>query len=647
MQKVRLFVVVMLAVCMASVVYAEKKTFTIINTNDLHYHLLGFSPNIDYTPFRINDDKTVGGWARIATVLHDIRKERENPVLTLDAGDFTMGSLFHMITREEAVELKLLRAMGYDVMCLGNHEFDLMPPGLARILNAAYQDGGLPQLVLSNARFSAEKEKDDTLEAVFKRGIVKPYTILERDGVRIGIYGLMGKVAAEDAPFASPMKFDDIVETSKKMVKLLREEEKVDMVICLSHSGLDEKKSKSEDEVMAKEVDGIDIIISGHTHTKLLEPIVVNDTIIVQAWEYGKHVGVLDFTFDKGNIEIAKYRIIEIDDTIKGDAKINNMILAAIDTINETVLNAHNLSFKQVIAKTRYDMRIEEDECNLGNMIADSMRWYVNRYDYDEKDPVTKVVIAIESRGLIRDDLLVGKTGDVAVCDLFRTFPLGIGMDDTMCYPIVTMYIYGQEIKKALEILTSVYPLKGSSYFIQLSGLKFTYNPNRVIFDRVTEIWLGDEESGYKPLDYSDSNKQLYRIAANIYNSTFLKVIGSFTMNILDIVPKDRQGNPIKDLKEVRVDMDKDTPGIQELKEWIGLMEYVRSFKDIDGDGLPDISEKYKGKLGRIVKQASWNPVSLLSRGTWLTWIGFAVFLVVLGIVALIARFVIRRFVRA
>ena len=109
MQKARLFVVAMLTVCMASVVYAEKKTFTIIHTNDLHSHLLGFSPNIDYTPFRINDDKTLGGWARIATVLHDIRKERENPVLTLDAGDFSMGSLFHMIIREEAVELKLLR----------------------------------------------------------------------------------------------------------------------------------------------------------------------------------------------------------------------------------------------------------------------------------------------------------------------------------------------------------------------------------------------------------------------------------------------------------------------------------------------------------------------------------------------------------
>ncbi len=647
MQKVRLFVVAMLTVCMASVVYAEKKTFTIIHTNDLHSHLLGFSPNIDYTPFRINDDKTVGGWARIQTVFRDIRKERDNPVLTLDAGDFTMGSLFHMITREEAVELKLMRAMKFDVTCLGNHEFDLMPPGLARILNAAYKNGELPQIVLANARFDAEKDKDDTLEAVFKRGIVKPYTILERDGVRFGIYGVLGKEAAEDAPFASPMKFDDIVETSKKMVKLLREKEKVDMVICLSHSGLWDDKSKSEDEIMAKEVDGIDIIISGHTHTKVMEPIVVNDTIIVQAWEYGKHVGVLDFTIEKGNIEIKKYRIVEIDDTIKGDAKINNMILAAIDTINETVLNAYNLSFKQVIAKTRFDMRIEEDECNLGNMIADSMRWYVNRYDYDEKDPVTKVVIAIESRGLIRDDLLKGKTGDVAVCDLFRTLPLGIGMDDTMCYPIVTMYVYGQEIKKALEILTSVYPLKGSSYFIQLSGLKFTYNPNRMIFDRVTEIWLGDEESGYELLDYSDSNKQLYRIAANIYNSTFLKVIGSFTMNILDIVPKDRQGNPIKDLKEVRVDMDKDTPGIQELKEWIGLMEYVQSFEDIDGDGLPDIPDKYKGKLGRIVKQASWNPVSLLSRGTCLTWIGFAIFLVVLGIVAMIARFVIRRFVRA
>ena len=198
-------------------------------------------------------------------------------------------------------------------------------------------------------------------------------------------------------------------------------------------------------------------------------------------------------------------------------------------------------------------------------------------------------------------------------------------------------------MKKALEILTSVYPLKGGDYYLQVSGVRFSYNPNRMIFDRVTEIWLGDEEDGYSFLDYSTSNERLIRVAADIYNATFLKVVGSFTWHVMDIVPKDRNGNPIADLKTVRVDADRQTPGLQELKEYAGVLEYVRSFPDVTGDGVPDIPEKYRGRLGRQLVEASWNPFKLLKRGTHVTWIACGAIFIVLLIVTLIAGFIWRR----
>jgi 5'-nucleotidase len=204
-----------------------------------------------------------------------------------------------------------------------------------------------------------------------------------------------------------------------------------------------------------------------------------------------------------------------------------------------------------------------------------------------------------------------------------------------MGYPLITCYFYAHEIKKTMEVVTSIYPRKGSNFFLQVSGLKFKYNPNRVIFDRVTEISLGSEEEGYQPLDYSESNKTLYRIATNIYNATFLGYVGQFTYGILDIAPKDRngnsivtktpKGNPLDVLLSLRVDVDKNKPEIQELKEWVALKDYVRDFPDKNGDGIPDIPEKYRGKLGRIVQEPSCNPVSLLSRGTYVTWIAFGV----------------------
>jgi 5'-nucleotidase len=641
--KVLRFSVFLAVLFLSANLFAGEKIVTIIHTNDLHSHLLGFSPNIDYRPDITEDDGTKGGWARIATVIKKEKGKRNNPVLVLDGGDFLMGSLFHMIAREEAVELRLMKDMGYDVLTLGNHEFDLKPRGLARILHAAVNKGGMPAVVFSNAIFSKESDRDDILEEAFNRGLVKPYIIMEKEGIKIGIFGLMGKDAAEKAPFASPVKFRDPIEIAKEMVKVLREKEKVDMVICLSHSGVRKKKSRSEDEILAKEVQGIDVIVGGHSHTRLEKPIVVNSTLILQAGEYGKYVGVLDLLWEKGKAKPKNYRLIDIDAKIPGDMTLQKKIESFIDIIDRDVLQAVNLSSRKVIGQTAFDLRIVEDESNLGNFIADSIRWYVNKHDYDPQDPGTKVVVAIESNGVIRDDLLRGKTGALAVSDVFRSIPLGIGMDDTMAYPLISCYLYASEIKKALEVLTSVYPLKESSYFLQVSGLKFTYNPKRVIFDRVTNIWLGSEEEGYIPLDYSESNKNLYRIATNIYNAAFLKIVGKYTYQILNIVPKDRHGVPVADLTAFRVDADKNQAGIQELKEWIGVMEYIKSFPDTNGDGLPDVPEKYRGKLGRIVMEASLNPVSLLSRGTLVTRAAFSAVVVLLIIFALMVIFIRKR----
>ena len=647
MRRLLTFLASFLLIMISQQIVAAEKTLTIIHSNDLHSHFLGAPPNIAYTPFITGDDETIGGLARIATVIKTVKENRKNPVLILDAGDFMMGSLFHMLSREHSFELRLLSMMGYDAATLGNHEFDLKPDGLARILRTAHSYGQIPPLVLSNAVFSQESSKDDSLEKIFTRGIVKPYHMLEKAGLRIGIFGLMGKDAAEVAPFSSPVTFDDPIATAQKIVKTLRETEKADMVICLSHSGLSENKKRSEDEILAREVNGIDIIISGHTHTKIKEALLVNDTIIVQAWEYGKQLGVIDIAYNDGQVFLKNYKLVEIDDKIKGDAEVSGQIEAFKADINRQVLAEEGLTFRKIIAETDFDLYLKTEESNLGNLIADSIQWYINKNDYNPADPATKVVVSIISNGVIRDPIVKGKTGQIAVCDVFRAIPLGIGFDDaeTMGYPLITIYIYPSELKKALEVLTSVYPLKGSDYFLQVSGVQFIYNPYRMIFDRVTEIRIGDEKNGYQLLDYSESNRNLLRIGADIYNATFLKVIGNFTWHVLDIVPKNRDGNPIDDLKTMRLDSDKQKPGIKELKEWKAVMEYIKSFPDTDGDGLPNVPDKYRNKLGRNVIEASLNPYKLLKRGTYVTWLAFFVLLLGILLILTTAWFIIKKIV--
>ncbi|MBU2547797.1 MAG: 5'-nucleotidase C-terminal domain-containing protein [Proteobacteria bacterium] len=628
----RILVAVIL-VFIASTASAAEKRLTLVHANDLHSHLLGFSPNIDYTPQRTGDDRTVGGWARLASAIERVRRERPGPVLVLDAGDFMMGSLFHLISREEAVELRLLYRMGYDLLTLGNHEFDLKPRGLARILAAARDRGELPRIVSSNAVFSAESDQDDELERLFKEGLVEPYRVLERDGLRIGFFGLMGRDAAQVAPFARPMTFEDPVAAAGRMVRLLREREKVDLVVCLSHGGLAPVRSRSEDIRLAEEVEGIDVIIGGHTHTRVPEPLRVGRTLIVQAGSYGRFLGVMDLVLDAGQVRLDRYELVNIDDRIPGDGAITEAVRAFEDRVDRTVLEPMGLGFQTAIAATAFDLRIEEDESNLGNLISDAIRWSINRYDSDPADPASRVVLGVISNGVIRDDILVGRTGRIAVCDAFRAIPLGVGSDDTPGYPLVSFYIDASELKKVFEILASIHPLKGPDYFIQFSGARVRYNPHRMLFDRVIEISLGDEETGYVPLDYSRSNRRLYRVGADIYNSTFLKVIGGFTYGILEIAPKDRQGRPIADLKTARVDADKRRDGIQELKEWRAVIDFLRGFSDRNGDGLPDVPERYRTRLGRQTMEASWNPYKLVKGGTWVTWLALALAAAVLALI--------------
>lgn len=626
---------------------AEQR-LTIIHTNDLHSHLLGAAPNMAYSPDTSGDDQTRGGFARIATIIKETRQKSAHPVLALDSGDFLMGSLFHMLSRERAYELRLLYQMGYDALTLGNHEFDLKPGGLARILRSAEQHRQLPTIVSSNLIFSPGSEDDDTLEDAVKGGLVKAYHVLQKGDVRIGIFGLMGKDAAEVAPFASPVQFADPIESARKWISTLREKENVDLVICLSHSGLDTDPDRSEDELLAREVDGIDIIISGHTHTRMNKARIINDTIIVQAWEHGWEVGVLDIVLRDGKVNLAEFKALPIDDTIIGDDQINRAIAGFQSEISREVLKEKGLGFNTIIATTDFDLTIQTSESNLGNLLTDAIRWDVNRHLAHLKDARARISVGVISNGVIRDPVVRGKTGKVAVSDVFRAIPLGIGFDETetMGYPLVAFYLYPAELKKAVEILTSIYPMKGSDYFIQVSGMRFAYNPNRMIFDRVTDIWLGDENSGYERLSYGGADKTMIGVTADIYNATFLKVIGDFTWGILQIVPKTSDGAAITDLRTARVDANPDQPGIQELKEWQAAMNYVRQMPDSDGDGIANISAGYRGPQNRQIVMASINPFQLLKRGNWLTWSAFTALILIIAFIMAAVVFAKRRWSR-
>ena len=248
-----------------------KKTFTILHTNDLHSNLIGMGPASDYTPFSLNDDATRGGFARLATLIAKRKQTRagQGPVLVLDAGDYSMGTAFAGATRETGAELQLLSLIGFDATTFGNHDFDLGPDGTAGAIAAAAKAGHVPVLVASNTDFSADDTKLVGLQRLAKGGLVRRYVVIERGGIRFGIFGLLGKEAQLYTDGAGAVVFGDPVETAQKMVTLLRKTQKADVIIALSHGGMEKGKdgrfTDGEDVRIAKAVPGIDVVIGAHT----------------------------------------------------------------------------------------------------------------------------------------------------------------------------------------------------------------------------------------------------------------------------------------------------------------------------------------------------------------------------------------------
>jgi 5'-nucleotidase/UDP-sugar diphosphatase len=168
-----------------------KKTFTILHTNDLHSNFIGMAPSLDYTPDQLNDDKTRGGFARLATLIAKRKAARKDqgPVLLLDDGDYSMGTAFGAATRETGGELQLLFQMGYDATTFGNHEFDLGPDGLGKSISVAAKAGRVPAVVASNTDFSKDDATLADLQRLAKDEVVRRYLVIERGGIRFGIFG--------------------------------------------------------------------------------------------------------------------------------------------------------------------------------------------------------------------------------------------------------------------------------------------------------------------------------------------------------------------------------------------------------------------------------------------------------------------------
>jgi 5'-nucleotidase/UDP-sugar diphosphatase len=577
-----------------SLAYSQEQKLVILHTNDLHSNLTGFGPESDYSPLSINDDQTRGGFARLQTLFKQFSDSMDENVLTVDAGDFLMGTLFHPLEEETGFELGLMKEMGYDYITLGNHEFDFGPEALANTIQAALNHGDIPEIIASNIIFSNEPG-DDKLENLYNTGIIKPYKIINRDNVKIGIFGLMGENAATDAPASEPVHFGSPVKFARQLVKFLRTQEKADMIICLSHCGVNRNNKgeyEGEDITLARKVKGIDIIISGHTHVETPEAIQINNTIIVQTGYNCRNLGDLELHLSNHQITGYNYKLIPVNDEIVGDKPIYEKIELQKKLITERYLSSMSLNYEKAIAETGFDLVFNHvnEESNLGCFITDGVRYYINRFSPGGTD------ITMIASGLIRENMLKGKMGFQTAPDIFRIVSLGKGNDEIPGYPVSRLYITARELKKLMEVLLL---MQGTSddYFFFFSGIKVYYHPKKLLLHKIQKIELDG-----KVLDVSKSNHQLYSISSNAYLLNFIGLVQKYSHGLVKLVPKNSEGIPYGNMQEAIIDFDDTKDGIQEGKEWLALIAFLESFKDANGNGIPDIPDYYRKPDFALIK---------------------------------------------
>ena len=610
---------------------AESEKLDLLFLHDTHSHLDTFTT--------VNAQASVdqGGFARIKTLI-DQAKAQNPDTLILDAGDFSMGTLVQTIFSSDSPELRMLGLLGCEVTTLGNHEFDYRSSGLAGALDAARDSGDpIPALVLCNINWETMEaegltEDQKLLKEAFDAYGMKDYVVITKGDINIAVLGVFGIDSLACAP-TCVLKFRDASEAAAETVKEIQKKEDVQMIICVSHSGTNATPSKSEDEILAKAVPQIDLIVSGHTHTELPEPIRHGNTYIVSCGEYGKNLGSLSMRREtSGRWTIENYELISITPEIPQDTEIQEKIDDFMEIVNDTYLSRFGWQADDILAQntisftpsqTLYDVQGDYD---LGNILSDAFTYAVESAPDFDGHPVD---VSIVPSGCVRDTFTAD---DITVTDVFNAYSLGIGLDGIAGYPLISIWLTGEELKIGAEIDASVSDFMPSAR-LYTSGMNYSFNPHRLILNRITDCYLTDSAGNRVELE----DEKLYRVVCDLYSGQMLGAVTDVSYGILSIQPKFEDGTPIENIEDAII-----TSQGQEIKAWAAIAKYMENLPDTDGDGIANIPEYYATTHGRKVIEESTSIGDLVKNPNKYAVIIVVILIVVIAIVIVAIMLIVK-----
>ncbi len=625
---------------------SQVKKFTILSTSDEHSTLMPL-PLSDYHPE--NPGSAVGGYARLSTLVKQVREEKaDEPVLLFSSGDILGGTPFAWLALEGfSAEIELMHKIGYDAMTIGNHEFDYGPEVLADYMIQAGYPGFNDQVALIASNLVIPEG-----HRLHEPGIMENRLFKLENGITIGVFGLLGKQAYSYASFAEPVTVSDQHEAASRQVSLLKESG-ADIVLALTHSGIE------EDRELALAVDGIDIILGGHDHYITESPEIVNSTLIFHPGYYLQYLGRLDLEWNSTTGELSAVNdlnglpyLLKLDHTVAEDPEILDITDSFLSYLNEFVSDHTSGEFTDVTVPVLYsDFKLTSPgpftETTVGNFVTDAMRLMAGKITGDRVD------IAIQGNGIIRADIIPGSmelsAGEVSLFDMVTVSGLGSGPDGKAGYPLVSFYITEREILNVFEIISLLSQLMGDAYFQQISGIRYTYDPGKATWLTIpvagipvpayralqsAELYTGQgiqDDDNYVLLD--GTGERLYHVVTDYYLTTFLPMIGDILPK-LKIVLKDKAGLPVSPEDAIITHQ-----GV-EYKVWESLAQYAVSFEK-NSSGLPVMPDYYRNTHDRIIKEEGV-PLKIWS---YIAIIILLVILIYLArlIIRTIKRFIVKR----
>jgi len=484
---------------------SDRPDLILLSTNDRHSSFLG-TPYAQYTP-EITGDGTQGGIARFKTLVDEIRAEGPDTLL-LDAGDFTDGTIFFAAERCTA-DLDLMERLGYAAAVLGNHEFTSGPEGLAAILEAAPRP--MFPLLCANARFDPTIPSDDGLESLFgdpddPSHVVYPSIVLTTaSGIRVGLLGLLGE--AVTVPEAFPVTFPVDVERVRSLVQELRENELADVVVLLMHAGVEETEGIVSGEIadLARKVEGIDVIVAGHSHVRLQAVVPAEEvpgstwtTTIVEAGDEARFLGRVDLYLDQDRRVVpgkTAVQILPVDDTILGDPEMIAYGRSLVENVETSYLSqfpplAEGGVFDE-LAQAAFPM----GDFNSMYLVTDAMR------------AASGSDLAFVSLG--GDEVHIDRSGPegiVRVYDAFASLHRGMSLDRLAGSPLYRFFLTLREIAIVLEATTAYMGQESSDYLIVPSGMRIVYDSSSPPFVRIRRLSLLSPDESQETILYDDTD---------------------------------------------------------------------------------------------------------------------------------------------